>query len=59
SARAERECSLSVPKLGYPVPVQSSASMEQPVDTDHLQLVFRPPAHEKTRHGIRTQRALA
>ena len=30
------------------------ASMEQPVDIDHLQLTFRPPAHEKTRYGILT-----
>ncbi|WP_139229652.1 hypothetical protein [Marinobacter gudaonensis] len=30
-------------------------SLEQPVDTDHLQLIFTPPAHEKTRHGIRTR----
>ena len=29
-------------------------SLEQSVDTDHLQLAFRPPAHEKTQHGIRT-----
>ncbi|MFN2360114.1 MAG: toxin VasX [Marinobacter sp.] len=31
------------------------ASLEQPVDADHLQLTFTPPAHEKTRHGIRTR----
>lgn len=30
-------------------------SLEQSVDTDHLQLAFRPPAHEKTQHGIRTR----
>jgi hypothetical protein len=30
-------------------------SLEQPVDTDHLQFTFTPPAHEKTRHGIRTR----
>jgi hypothetical protein len=30
------------------------ASMEQPVDSDHLQLTFRPPTHEKTRYGILT-----
>ncbi|MCL1476581.1 MAG: hypothetical protein MH219_02930 [Marinobacter sp.] len=30
-------------------------SLEPSADTNHLQLVFRPPAHEKTRHGIRTQ----
>jgi len=30
-------------------------SLEQSVDTGHLQLVFRPPAHEKTRHGIQTR----
>ncbi|HET8800761.1 MAG TPA: toxin VasX [Marinobacter sp.] len=30
-------------------------SLEQPVDIDHLQLTFTPPAHEKTRHGIRTR----
>ena len=30
------------------------ASMEQPVDIDHLQLTFRPPAHEKTRYGTLT-----
>jgi hypothetical protein len=30
-------------------------SLEQPADTDHLQLPFRPPAHVKTQHGIRTR----
>jgi len=30
-------------------------SLEQPVDAGHLQLTFTPPAHEKTRHGIRTR----
>lgn len=30
-------------------------SLEQTVDTGHLQLVFSPPPHEKTRHGIRTR----
>ncbi|MEX2474992.1 toxin VasX [Marinobacter sp.] len=31
------------------------ASLEQPVDADHLQLTFTPPSHKKTRHGIRTR----
>lgn len=31
------------------------SSLKQPADTGHLQLAFRPPAHEKTQHGIRTQ----
>jgi hypothetical protein len=30
-------------------------SLEQSADTGHLQLAFRPPAHEKTQHGIRTR----
>jgi hypothetical protein len=30
------------------------ASMEHPVDIDHLQLTFQPPAHEKTRYGALT-----
>jgi hypothetical protein len=30
-------------------------SLEQSADTGHLQLAFRPPAHEKTQHGLRTR----
>ena len=30
-------------------------SLEQSVDTGHLQLAFRPPAYEKAQHGIRTR----
>lgn len=30
-------------------------SLEQSVDTGHLQLAFRPPAHEKTQYGVRTR----
>ncbi|WP_227498846.1 hypothetical protein [Marinobacter sp. ELB17] len=30
------------------------ASLDQPVDTVHLQLTFKPPAHEKTRYGTLT-----
>lgn len=30
-------------------------SLEPSADTHHLQLAFRPPAHEKNWHGIRTQ----
>jgi hypothetical protein len=30
-------------------------SLEQSADTGHLQLAFRPPAHAKTQHGIRTR----
>ncbi len=30
-------------------------SLEQPVDTEHLQLTFTPPSHEKTRYGILTR----
>ncbi len=29
------------------------STLEQPNGAEHLQMVFRPPAHEKTRHGIR------
>lgn len=31
------------------------ASLEQPDGVAHLQLVFRPPVHDKTKHGIRTR----
>lgn len=31
------------------------ANLEQSGDTGHLQLTFRPPAHEKTEHDIRTR----
>ncbi|WP_417545941.1 toxin VasX [Marinobacter sp.] len=31
------------------------ANLEQPDGVEHLQLNFRPPAHEKTKHGIRTR----
>lgn len=30
-------------------------SLEQPDGADHLQLDFKPPAHAKTKHGIRTR----
>ena len=31
------------------------ANLEQPNGAGHLQLAFRPPAHDKTKHGIRTR----
>ena len=31
------------------------ARLDQLVDTAHLQLAFRPPAHEKTRYGTLTR----
>ena len=31
------------------------ASLEQPDGVEHLQLVFRPPSHDKTKYGIRTR----
>lgn len=43
------------PEIWVPCTGTILVSLEQSVDTEHLQLTFMPPSHEKTRYGIPTR----
>jgi len=43
------------PETWIPCTGSILASLKQPDGVEHFQLDFRPPAHEKTKHGIRTR----
>jgi len=51
----ERRTLSLYPETWVPCTGAILASLEQLDGADHLQLAFTPPAHEKTKHGIRTR----